>query len=96
MADRARNQHGLGKAVTFNVITPMPRLGTWVVGFVLWFFDREAFLAVDRLAGNLTLVRLGKGLELLVIVADFGFGNRFTRHVFPAFRSRMAIIPRKS
>jgi len=40
MADRARNQHGLGKAVTFNVITPMTRLGTWVVGLALWCFDR--------------------------------------------------------
>jgi hypothetical protein len=40
MADRARNQHGLGKAVTFNVITPMTRLGTWVVGILLWFFTR--------------------------------------------------------
>jgi hypothetical protein len=39
MADRARNQHGLGKAVTFNVITPMTRLGTWVVAFALWVFD---------------------------------------------------------
>ena len=40
MADRARNQHGLGKAVTFNVITPMTGVGTWVVGIVLWIFDR--------------------------------------------------------
>ena len=40
MADRARNQHGLGKAVTFNVITPMTRVGAWVVGLALWFFDR--------------------------------------------------------
>jgi len=40
MADRARNQHGLGKAVTFNVITPMTGLGAFVVGIVLWIFDR--------------------------------------------------------
>lgn len=40
MADRARNKDGLGKAVAFNVITPMNRLGTWVVGLVLWIFDR--------------------------------------------------------
>jgi hypothetical protein len=40
MADRARNQYGLGKAVTFNVITPMTRVGAWVVGLALWFFDR--------------------------------------------------------
>lgn len=40
MADRARNRYGLGKAVTFNVITPMTRLGTLVVGLVLWIFVR--------------------------------------------------------
>jgi hypothetical protein len=40
MADRARNQDGLGQAVTFNVITPMRRFGTWVVRLLLWFFDR--------------------------------------------------------
>lgn len=40
MADRARNQQGLGKAVTFNVITPMTRLGTCVVSVLLWFFTR--------------------------------------------------------
>jgi hypothetical protein len=39
--DRARNQHGLGKAVTFNVITPMTRVGTWVVKALLWYFDRR-------------------------------------------------------
>ena len=39
MADFARNHDGLGKAVTFNVITPMNRFGTWVVSFWLWFFD---------------------------------------------------------
>ncbi|MGX9428460.1 MULTISPECIES: hypothetical protein [Bradyrhizobium] len=40
MADRARNQYGLGKAVTFNVITPMTRFGTLVVGVLLSIFDR--------------------------------------------------------
>jgi hypothetical protein len=39
MADRARNKEGLGKAVAFNVITPMNRLGTCVVSLVLWIFD---------------------------------------------------------
>lgn len=39
MADRARNRDGLAKAVTFNVITPMSRLGTWLVRGLLWFFD---------------------------------------------------------
>ena len=40
MADRARNKDGLGKAVTFNVITPMNRFGTCVVRLALWIFDR--------------------------------------------------------
>src|SRR5205823_6674093 len=39
MADRACNRSGLGKAVTFNVITPMTRIGTWVVKALLWYFD---------------------------------------------------------
>ncbi len=38
MADQARNEDGLG-AVTFNVITPMTRFGTWVVLLLLRFFD---------------------------------------------------------
>jgi hypothetical protein len=40
MADRARNQRGLGKAVTFNVLTPMTRWGAFVVGVILWILDR--------------------------------------------------------
>lgn len=40
MADRSRNQHGLGKSVTFNVITPMHPLTTGIVRILLWFFDR--------------------------------------------------------
>jgi hypothetical protein len=40
VADFARNQDGLGKAVTFNVITPMTRFGTWVVIVLLWYFDK--------------------------------------------------------
>jgi hypothetical protein len=39
MADRARNSSGLGKAVTFNVITPMNRWATWIVKALLWYFD---------------------------------------------------------
>ena len=38
MADRAHNQDGLGKAFTFNVVTPMTRAGTRVVGTLLWIF----------------------------------------------------------
>ena len=40
MADRARNQYGLGKSVTFNVITPMTRVGTCVVRLLLSIFGR--------------------------------------------------------
>ena len=46
MSDRARNQHGFGKAFTFNVITPMTRIGTWVVISALWFFDRAKWTQV--------------------------------------------------
>ena len=53
----------------------------------------EASLAVDRLAGKLTLVCLGKEPELLATPADSGFGNRFVKHVFPAIRSRIAGEP---
>jgi hypothetical protein len=41
MGDRARNRDGFGRAVTFNVITPMGRLGTRVVRILLWYFDRN-------------------------------------------------------
>jgi len=54
MADRARNQHGLGKAVTFNVITPMTRLGTWIVGAALWIFDR--FKSTQKTAKGLAFL----------------------------------------
>ena len=39
MSNFARNQYGSGKAVTFNVITPMKRAGACSVKFLLWFFD---------------------------------------------------------
>jgi hypothetical protein len=41
MADYARNREGLAKAVTFNVITPMGRFGTWFVSKLLSYFDRK-------------------------------------------------------
>lgn len=53
----------------------------------------EASLSVDRLSGRLTLVRPGKDPEVLDIVPDPGFGNRFAKHVFPAIRSRIAGEP---
>jgi hypothetical protein len=39
MADGARNLYGSGKAVAFNVITPMTSVATGLVGLLLWFFD---------------------------------------------------------
>ena len=39
MSNFARNRDGLGKAVTFNVITPMKRGGTCIVRILLWVFD---------------------------------------------------------
>jgi hypothetical protein len=39
VADQARDKSGLGKAVTFNVITPMKPWTTWIVKLTLWYFD---------------------------------------------------------
>src|SRR5882724_11839810 len=39
MSNFARNRFGSGKAVTFNVITPMTRVGASIVKVLLWFFD---------------------------------------------------------
>lgn len=41
MGDNARNKQGFGKAVTFNVITPMTRIGTCIVKVLLHYFDRR-------------------------------------------------------
>lgn len=41
MSNFARNEYGLGKSVTFNVITPMSRVGTWIVERLLSFFDKR-------------------------------------------------------
>jgi predicted dehydrogenase len=49
-----------------------------------------ASLALDRLAGTLTLARPGKSPELLETVPDPGHGNRFAKYVFPALRDRAA------
>jgi hypothetical protein len=39
MSNFARNKYGLGKAVTFNVITPMSRVGTLIVKGLLKILD---------------------------------------------------------
>ena len=48
----------------------------------------EASLGIDRFTGALTLARPGKDVETLETVPDPGFGNRFSKHVFPALRER--------
>jgi predicted dehydrogenase len=53
----------------------------------------DASLAIDRIAGKLTLARTGKEPELLATVPDPGFGNRFAKYVFPAIRRRIAGEP---
>ncbi len=53
----------------------------------------ESSLAIDRLAGTLTLARPGRPVEVLATVPDPGFGNRFARYVFPAIRRRSAGQP---
>ena len=54
MADRARNQQGLGKAVALNVITPMTRLGTWAVKFLMWIFNH--FPSTQKTAKDLAFL----------------------------------------
>jgi hypothetical protein len=39
MADRSRNGHGLGRAVSLNVPTPIRPGSTSIVSALLWFFD---------------------------------------------------------
>ena len=48
----------------------------------------EASLAVDRVSGELRLVRPSGEVEVIDRVPFAGFGNRFAQHVFPAIRAR--------
>ena len=50
----------------------------------------EASLGIDRITGAIRLARPGKDVERLETVPDAGFGNRFSKHVFPALRQRAA------
>ncbi len=54
MADFARNSDGLAKAVTFNVITPMGRLGALFVTALLYFFDK--FKSTQQTAKDLAFL----------------------------------------
>ena len=47
----------------------------------------EGSLEIDRLAGDLTLVRPDGSKELIASIPDQGFGNRFSNYVFPAIRA---------
>lgn len=48
----------------------------------------EASLAIDRLTSTLRLAEPEQAPRPLETVPDPGFGNRFTKHVFPAIRAR--------
>ena len=54
MSNSARNKYGTGKAFTFNVITPMGRFGSWIVGWLLWFFDK--FKRTQKTAKDLSFL----------------------------------------
>lgn len=58
----------------------------------------EASLAIDRVTGAITLSRPGTvaspvNRETLESVPHSGFGNRFSKHVFPALRERASGAP---
>jgi len=48
----------------------------------------KASLGIDRIAGNVSLVRPDEPVEIIESVDDPGLGNRFSKHVFPAVRQR--------
>ncbi len=50
----------------------------------------EASLGINRVTGAITLARPGGDIETRETVPDTGFGNRFSKHVFPALRARAA------
>ncbi|MEO1997999.1 MAG: hypothetical protein ABGZ17_22300, partial [Planctomycetaceae bacterium] len=49
-----------------------------------------ASLAVDRIHSCLSLPRADQPAGVLETIEDSGFGNRFSRHVFPALRAHTA------
>ncbi|MDA0834524.1 MAG: Gfo/Idh/MocA family oxidoreductase [Planctomycetota bacterium] len=49
----------------------------------------EASLGIDRAKSTLTIARQGEEPAILETVADSGFGNRFSRFVFPGLRGRI-------
>jgi len=59
----------------------------------LEFHGTLASLAVDRIHSRLSLARADQPAEELESIEDSGFGNRFSRHVFPALRAHAAGQP---
>ena len=51
----------------------------------LEFHGTDASLGIDRLTGTLTLAKPDGSTEVIAHHPDQGFGNRFKKHVFPAF-----------
>ena len=49
----------------------------------------EASLAVDRITGKLTLLRPDGQPEVLETLPHEGWGNRFSKYVFPALRAHI-------
>ena len=52
----------------------------------LEFHGTKASLGIDRLTGTLTLSKPDGTTEIVATLPEEGFGNRFQKHVFPAFR----------
>jgi len=50
----------------------------------------KASLGLDRVSGNLTLAKPGEPAEIIDTVPDKGFGNRFTKYVFPSLCQALA------
>ncbi len=53
----------------------------------------EASLAIDRVAGTVTLFRPDGGTEVLKTLDDDSWGNRFSQHVFPAMSAMLSGKP---
>ncbi len=47
-------------------------------------------MGIDRLTGQLTVSKPNGETEVIETLPDEGFGNRFQKHVFPAFRQALA------
>ena len=50
----------------------------------------KASLGLDRVSGNLTLAKQGEPVAIIDTVPNNGFGNRFSKYVFPSLRQAIA------